>query len=68
MEINKIYHENCLETLNKIPNDYLDLIVTSPPYYAGKEYEDSLITSEGYYGYVKFLLNFFEIIPLTKVE
>lgn len=32
MEINKIYNEDCLETLKKMPDSFLDLIVTSPPY------------------------------------
>jgi site-specific DNA-methyltransferase (adenine-specific)/modification methylase len=32
MEINKIYHENCLDTLKRMPNKFVDLVVTSPPY------------------------------------
>jgi site-specific DNA-methyltransferase (adenine-specific) len=32
MEINKIYNEPCLETLKKIPDNFIDCIVTSPPY------------------------------------
>ena len=32
MEINKIYNENCLDTMAKMPNNFVDLIVTSPPY------------------------------------
>ena len=32
MELNKIYHEPCLETLRKIPDNFVDCIVTSPPY------------------------------------
>lgn len=32
MEINKIYNENCLDTMSKIPNNFIDLTVTSPPY------------------------------------
>lgn len=43
MKLNKIYNEDCLETMAKMPNDFIDLIVTSPPYedftgagYAGK--------------------------------
>ena len=31
MEINKIYNEDCLETLKKMPDNFLDLIITSPP-------------------------------------
>jgi site-specific DNA-methyltransferase (adenine-specific)/modification methylase len=32
MKINKIYNENCLETMFKMPNKFVDLVVTSPPY------------------------------------
>ena len=41
MEINKIYNENCLETMAKIPDNFIDLTVTSPPY-------DDLRTYNGY--------------------
>ena len=29
---NKIYNESCLETLKKIPDNFIDLVITSPPY------------------------------------
>ena len=32
MELNKIYNEDCIETLSKMQNESVDLIVTSPPY------------------------------------
>lgn len=32
MEINKIYNENCLDTMVKMPDNFIDLTVTSPPY------------------------------------
>ena len=32
MEINKIYNENCLETMGRMPDNFVDLTVTSPPY------------------------------------
>jgi len=32
IEINKIYNENCLKTMAKMPSDFIDLTVTSPPY------------------------------------
>ena len=30
---NNIYHENCLDTMAKMPASYVDLIITSPPYF-----------------------------------
>ena len=41
MEINKIYNENCLETMARMPDCFVDLTVTSPPY-------DNLRTYNGY--------------------
>ena len=32
MELNKIYNEDCLEGMKKIPDKSIDLIVTDPPY------------------------------------
>ncbi|MCA6422700.1 MAG: site-specific DNA-methyltransferase [Flavobacterium sp.] len=32
IEINKIYNEDCLETLKKIDDKAIDLVITSPPY------------------------------------
>lgn len=34
-----VYHGSCLNLLNDIPDNTIDLIVTSPPYNIGKEYE-----------------------------
>ena len=41
MEINKCYNENCLDTMSKMPDGFIDLTVTSPPY-------DNLRTYNGY--------------------
>lgn len=32
IDVNKVYNENCIETLSKMPNKFVDLVVTSPPY------------------------------------
>jgi len=39
--INKIHNENCLDTMSRMPDDFIDLTVTSPPY-------DNLRTYKGY--------------------
>ena len=41
MEINKIYNENCLDTMSRMSDNFIDLTVTSPPY-------DNLRTYNGY--------------------
>jgi adenine-specific DNA-methyltransferase len=37
-----VYAGDCLDLLKSIPNDSLQLVVTSPPYNIGKEYEKKL--------------------------
>jgi len=32
VELNKIYCENCLDTMARMPDNFIDLTVTSPPY------------------------------------
>ena len=41
MEVNKIYNENCLDTMARMKDNFIDLTVTSPPY-------DNLRTYNGY--------------------
>ena len=41
-----LYLGNCLDFLGKIPNGCIQLIVTSPPYNIGKEYEKRLDIEE----------------------
>ena len=41
-----LYHCDCLEYLPKIPKNCIDLVVTSPPYNIGKEYEKVLSIEE----------------------
>ena len=35
MELNRIYNEDCLETMKRLGPDAVDLVMTSPPYDAG---------------------------------
>ena len=53
MKINKIYNENCLETMAKMPDNFIDLTVTSPPYdnlrdYNGYSFDFESIAKELY--------------------
>lgn len=41
MEIDTIYNEDCIETMKRMPDNFIDLTVTSPPY-------DNLRTYNGY--------------------
>jgi len=51
MDLNKIYNEDCLQTMSKMPDNYIDLIITSPPYddirnYNGYKFEFEKIANE----------------------
>src|SRR6476620_11364550 len=32
IETGTIYHENCIETLKRMPDEFIDMTLTSPPY------------------------------------
>ncbi len=51
LQYNKIYNENCLDTMGNMPNEYIDLTVTSPPYdglrkYNGYSFEFNKVATE----------------------
>lgn len=51
--INEIHNENCLETMSRMPDEFIDLTVTSPPYddlreYDGYSFDFKAISSEIY--------------------
>ena len=53
MELNKIYNENCLDTMARMPDGFVDLVVTSPPYddlrdYNGYSFDFEAIAKELY--------------------
>ena len=46
MKIYKIYNENCLDTMARMPDGFVDLTVTSPPYDNLRTYNGSLVWNE----------------------
>ncbi len=38
MEMNKVYNEDCLNTMTRMMNNSIDLVLTSPPYDDLREY------------------------------
>jgi len=59
MQINKLYNESCFDTMKKMSNNFVDIIITSPPYNENKnysKYKDNLPLIE-WIGFIKeFLL------------
>lgn len=42
IEVNKIYNESCLDTMARMPDGFIDLTVTSPPYDNLRTYNDDI--------------------------
>ena len=70
MEINKIYNENCIDTMAKMPNDFVDYVLTSPPYNVKtkriakyKDFRDDFSQNE-YFEQQKTLIS--ELLRITK--
>ena len=38
MKLSQIYHENCIDTLHRMPDEFIDMTITSPPYDDLREY------------------------------
>ena len=55
IELNKIYNEDCLETMSKIPDSSIDLIVADPPYYqvVKEDWDNQWRTESEYYEWCK---------------
>ena len=70
MKINKVYCESNLETMKRIPNGYVDYVLTSPPYNVNteriakyKDFKDDL-THNDYFEQQKELIS--ELLRITK--
>jgi len=46
LEINKIYNENCMKTMARMPDNFIDLTVTSPPYDNLRTYKGEMVWNE----------------------
>ena len=63
MELNKIYNEDCLDTMARIKDNYLDLTVTSPPYFNARSYSQY----DNIDSYMDIMSNIFsEVYRITK--
>lgn len=62
MELNKIIQGDCLEVLKTIPNESIDCMITSPPYWALRDYgvEGQLGLEPTFQEYITKLCDIFE--------
>jgi site-specific DNA-methyltransferase (adenine-specific) len=52
VEINKIYNEDCLVTMGKMSNNFIDLTITSPPYNLGVKHHTGNKVFNAYDDYI----------------
>ena len=70
IELNTIYNEDCLDTIAKMPNNFVDYTLTSPPYNVGnnnmveKKYNNFNDKLDNYFENQKNLIN--ELLRVTK--
>jgi site-specific DNA-methyltransferase (adenine-specific) len=55
METNKVINGNCIEEMSKLPENSVDLLVTSPPYNVGIDYDthDDKTSMDDYWEFTK---------------
>lgn len=67
-ETNKVYEGDCLQLMQKLPNESIDVLVTSPPYW-GQRTSLGMGTENNPADYLKFLNDAFSIfLPKLKQE
>jgi len=68
IDLNKIYNEDCLVTLSKVPDNFIDLTVTSPPYNIGIKYDvyNDNVEWKEYYDWTKEWIK--ELFRTTKED
>lgn len=71
IKLNQIYNEDCVETIQKIPDNFLNLIITSPPYNVNlgnnkfhKNPYDLYIDNKEHKNYINWLKNIFSLLYL----
>lgn len=58
LEINKIYNEDCLEGMKKLPDDSVDCVICDLPYYkvVDAEFDNQWKTEEDYLSFIKDII------------
>lgn len=51
IELNKVYNESCLATMKRIPDNFVDIVITSPPYNLNKKASGRGTSKQSYEGW-----------------
>lgn len=74
MEINRIYNEDCLETMSRMPNKFVDLCLTDPPYGIDLAYDNYVDSEDNWYALMEKVIpeitrvSRMVIMPSTKIQ
>jgi len=55
-----LYHGDAIEVLKRLPEGFVDLIITSPPYNVGKMYGEAVNDTKSYEEYLEFAKSWLE--------
>jgi DNA modification methylase len=67
IELNKVYNENCNETMNKLDENSIELILTSPPYFNAKEYSQYSTVSDYMAQMEVIFTNCFKVLKQSRM-
>ena len=65
LEINKVYNENCLATMAKMPDKFVDLCLTDPPYGIDLQYDSYADTADNWFKLMQDVMP--EILRVSKM-
>jgi DNA modification methylase len=67
LELNKIYNEDCLETMGRMPDKYIDLVVTSPPYDNLRTYNNDIDKTWNFKVFMKIAKEIYRVMKDSGV-
>ncbi len=67
VKLDNIYNVDCIDFMQTLPDNFLDLTVTSPPYNVGIDYDnhDDAMSEEDYFAFIQTVSD--ELYRVTKV-
>jgi DNA modification methylase len=67
IEINKIYNQNCIEGMNLIPKNKIDLVITDPPFAINFKAKRQIITELHHEYYLDIMKSSLRIIMISHL-
>ena len=77
MKVNRIYNEDCIDTMKKMPDNFVDAVITDPPYFLidktgsgfmGKQWDSVSNLWRYLWLNKKYVSNVINLLKLTRIE